>query len=212
MESTQLLIALKAISGGMGFLCFYLFDALPKIERKHYMEFTLNQVVHLVLFIWGAKILLNFSTFIESPLAIFAYPSNANIFYIALLLTSILIYLKKDQLSKTLLMYFTTTFTMFMFASFTYELLRFSINNARDGILYIILLGILSVIYVWGQDRCTWKNFRLVIVLLWFISSYILSLRSSFPGVFGYTINNVILFTGILILFIVIFIYRKKVF
>src|SRR5690625_2232093 len=92
-----------------GLVFFYMTSHLPKEHKKAQLEEMFSQLVNFIIFIWVGKIILNVSIFIEDPLAILAYPSNSEAFYLAVLLSTILLFYKSWQ-KKFDVLHFITSF------------------------------------------------------------------------------------------------------
>ena len=87
-------IGIIIISFVVGLIFFYMISYLSKEQRKAQIEEIVSQLINFIIFIWIGKIILNFSIFIKDPLAILAYPSNAEAFYLAVLFSAILLFYK----------------------------------------------------------------------------------------------------------------------
>src|SRR5690625_1095176 len=90
-------VGIIVISFIVGFAFFYITSPLQKELKKAQLEEMFSQLVNFIIFIWVGKIILNFSIFIDDPLAILAYPSNSEAFYLAVLFSAILLFYKSWQ-------------------------------------------------------------------------------------------------------------------
>src|SRR5690625_2033417 len=103
-------------------LVFYLMTSnLSKEHKKAQLEEMFSQLVNFIIFIWIGKIILNFSIFIDDPLAILAYPSNSEAFYLAVLFSAILLFYKSWQKKFDVLQFITSFLPVFLMASFMYD-------------------------------------------------------------------------------------------
>lgn len=208
MASAQTTIAIIVFSLSVGFLSFYLISNLPKKTKKVYMEELASQLVNMFIFIWIGKVILNFSVFIKDPLAILAYPSDSNAFYLAVFFTVITIAIKSKR-HKIDALIFSTAFTyLFLTASFVYEFIQIVWNNNIYSIKYIGLLAVLIITLVIMRDRITDYRLNIIILIGWTVGALGLSFIMPFMMVFGYTIAP--WFLVLILMFILLLIIIKK--
>lgn len=208
MASAQTTIAIIVFSLSVGFLSFYLISNLPKKTKKVYMEELASQLVNMFIFIWVSKVILNFSVFIKDPLAILAYPSDSNAFYLAVFFTVITIAIKSKR-HKIDALIFSTAFTyLFLTASFVYEFIQIVWNNNIYSIKYIGLLAVLIITLVIMRDRITDYRLNIIILIGWTVGALGLSFIMPFMMVFGYTIAP--WFLVLILMFILLLIIIKK--
>lgn len=210
MASAQTTIAIIVFSLSIGFLSFYLISSLPKKTKKIYMEELASQLVNLFIFIWISKVMLNFSVFIKDPLAILAYPSDSNAFYLAVFFTLITIAIKFKR-HKIDVLIFSTAFTyLFLTASFVYEFTQIVWNNNTYSIKYIGLLAGLIIALVIMRGRIADYRVNIIILIGWTVGSLGLSFIMPFMMVFGYTIAPWFLVLTLLLFLLLIIIKKRK--
>src|SRR5690625_4872518 len=87
-------ILIIGVSFIAGFIFFYIFSNLHKTEKKEHIQEITSLIINFIIFIWIAKILLNFNLLIKDPFAGLAYPSNSNSFYLAIVFITVNIFIK----------------------------------------------------------------------------------------------------------------------
>jgi len=187
VETTKLIpifITISSIFGGI--LSFYMMSDLPKNQRKRHIEEITSQLINFVLFVWVGKIILNFLVFISDPLAILAYPSDSSAFYLAVLLSSLLLFYKSQRGQMNVFLFIQSFIFVFLIASFLYEFMQFSWYDNTYSVGYMVLLAILLILLLTAQGRI--GNHTLIIALLigWSLGIYILTIIQPFVTVFGY--------------------------
>lgn len=188
MESAQLLMGMKAVSWLLGFIVFYLLSPMPKAQRKHQIQEVSAHLINFVLFIWLGKLLLNFPRFIENPLAVLAYPSNASAFYLAVLFTlgTVIYKMKKEKVDLPKLL--EGFIYVFLVASFIYEFMQIIWQGTRVAPLYFILIGGLIFLQLFLQNRLSANQLVAVLLIGWGAGTLALSVFTPYVIVFGYTI------------------------
>lgn len=178
-----------------GFLSFYIMSDLPKETKKKQIEELTSQFINFVIFIWLGKIIANFSIFINDPLAILAYPSDSNAFYLAVLfITMLLIYkAKRKQLDGQ--SFIKAFLHVFLVASFSFEFIQLVWNNNHFTLGYLILLTILLVLFLSLSGHITTIRLSIVLLTLWSLGIIVLSFFQPFVTVFGYNVSPV--FAGV---------------
>ena len=187
VETTKIIsIIIIMISLFGGILSFYMVSDLPKEQRKSQIKEVTSQIVNLILFIWAGKIIVNFPVFISDPLAILAYPSDSSAFYVAILLTSLLLFYRsyKDQLNVLLLI--QTMVPIFLLSSFLFEFIQFSWNDQTLSFGYLVLLAILIILYLLLQRRLEVHALIGTMLIGWSLGMWILTLVQPFVTAFGY--------------------------
>ena len=129
VTSKLISIGILALSITAGFISFYIMSDLPKPQKKKQIEELTSLIINIIIFTWLGKIILNFSLFMEDPLAILAYPSNSDAFYLAILFSFILLVFKskRSQMDGSA---FTESFlTVFLTSSLIYEFIQLVWND-----------------------------------------------------------------------------------
>jgi hypothetical protein len=209
LDSAHLSIGMKVISWIIGLFSFYLFSNLPRKEKRLQLEKLTSQLINFILFIWVGKIILDFSIFIRNPLVILAYPSNSSAFYFAFFLTIITVVYKSKRGRVDFLGLFGAFFYVFLISSFAYEFIQIVWNDNRYALAYFILLAVLSLIYLFAQNRVRADQLALIMLIGWSAGALGLSFSMPLMMVFGYTMHAWFL---VLLLFssITAFIFRKR--
>lgn len=179
-------IGIIAISFVVGFIFFYMTSPLQKELKKAQLEEMFSQLVNFIIFIWVGKIILNFSIFINDPLAILAYPSNSGAFYIAILLSTILLIYKSWRNKFDVVQLVTSFLPVFLVTSFLYEFILMMLDHNTFSFGYLTLSTILLVLFLLINERLTSRNLILVILTGWSFGVLILSYTQPFVTVFGY--------------------------
>lgn len=212
MGSAHLFIGMKVISWLVGIVVFYLFANRERSEKKYLLQEVTSQLVNFILFIWLGKIVLNFSSFIKSPVVILAYPSNAQSFYLATFLTVVLITYKRLKNNYDVHSLIEAFMYVFLVASLTYDFIQIILNHSQYVLGQFIMLAILVLVYIFLEGPCNAKNIGLIMLVLWSLGALVLQIIQPFFIVFGYTIAPlffVIVFIGSM--GYLIFTKRKKV-
>lgn len=213
MAAAQILtaIAIIALSMALGLIAFYLISDLPNSQKKKWMSDMVSQLINFVIFIWVGKILLNISIFITDPLAILAYPSNADAFYLAVLFSALTLAYKQLRGQMDVISLIDKFIPVFLIASFVYEFIQFVWFHHSNAIGYLGLLAVLIIGFLLSRDRSQ-HTVTPWIIIGWSIGTLILSYALPFITVFGYIMApwfvGLIFITGILLLITNL---RKKV-
>lgn len=144
---TSIAIIFTSFTAGFGF--FYLFSPLTKEVKKKQLEQLLSLLINFFIFIWVGKIILNIGVFVRDPLAILAYPSNSNAFYVATLFIALnVMYIgKKGKINSLQLL--TVFVPVFLAAAFVYEFFQMMLNGHRyGGGPYELVNAFINTIYV----------------------------------------------------------------
>lgn len=200
-------IGIIFISMIAGLAFFYITSSLPSVQRKKQIEDIASQLINFVIFIWLGKILLKLPIFIKDPLAILAYPSNSNAFYLAVLFSSLLLAYKAIKKQMNVLTLLHTFLPVFLMASFVYEFIQILYDNAYS-ISYIIILTMLILLLILLRDRFADGTVTTILFIGWLVGVLVLAWIQPFITVFGYMIAP--WFLGLLFITISSFIIYKK--
>lgn len=152
------IIIIIAISFGLAFLVFYLMSPLTKKQRKKQIGEIISQLINFVLFLWLAKILLNLPLFVQDPLAVLAYPSNSEAFYLATLFTGGLLFhqSRKKKIAGGL---FAHSFVQIILAAlFFYEFIQLLWRDNPFSFHYLIVFAVLMALFYVLQERVSPQN------------------------------------------------------
>lgn len=205
IQQALLKIGILLISFGVGLSFFYVTSTFATKDRKYFLDQVISQLINFIIFIWIGKIIYHFDIFIEDPLAVLAYPSDVNAFYIASLLLIILISYQVMK-GKIHLPYFIQTFfPVFLSASFVYEFIQLMFYEAQN-IYTLTLLMVLLLGYLFGWKQ--WQQ-QLYLIVLWASGQVVISFFVPFITIFDYIISR-LFFIGIILLAIILYSYHMK--
>jgi len=179
-------IGIIVISFVVGLIFFYLISDVSKEHKKSQIEEMVSQLINFVIFIWVGKIILNFHIFIKDPLAILAYPSNAEAFYLAVLLSAILLFYKAYKKKFDVLQLAASFLSVFLMASFLYEFIQVIFKHNTYSFGNLTLSTILLVLFLLTNDRLTNRNLLMTMLISWSTGMLILAYTQPFVTVFGY--------------------------
>lgn len=183
-------IGVIIISIGLAFAMFYFFSDLRKDEKKKYIDELISQLVNFILFIWAGKILLNISLFFRDPLAVLAYPSDSNAFYLAVLFTSIVIIYKKLRKNLNFIVFAENFTYVFLLAVFIYEFIQFILNEDQFSLGYLVLFLTLLLLFYFMQGRVRMRTLLLTILIGLTVGLLVLGVTYPYVALFGYLIER----------------------
>lgn len=189
VASRVVTIGIIAISVAVGFIVFYILSEAPKEEKKKQIDELMSLLLYFIVFIWIGKILLNFPLFIEDPLAILAYPSEANAFYLAVLFTGIIVRYKTVRNKLQLIPFANRVMFIFFATGTVYEFIQFAWNNYPYAFGNFVLFSTLFIIVFILRGR--WKKSYLLGVGWggFVIGMYVLNIVHPYVTLFGYMMN-----------------------
>ncbi|WP_199711580.1 hypothetical protein [Planomicrobium sp. Y74] len=183
------IILIIAISFALAFLTFYLMSNLTKEQRKQQINEITSQLVNFMLFLWLAKILLNLPLFVQDPLAVLAYPSNSEAFYLAAIFTGILVHVKTKQgkieggrLAHTFLQ-------IFLAASFVYEFIQMTWRENPFSLPYLVVFGLLLALFHVLQGRMNPLNQVSIVLAAAAAGFFTINFMLPYLSIFGYIVE-----------------------
>ncbi|MFC2949821.1 hypothetical protein [Virgibacillus sediminis] len=182
-------LGIIVFSVALGLLSYYLMNDQSEKQKKKHVEEVISQLVNFVIFIWLAKIILNVGVFITDPLVVLAYPASSNAFYLAVLLSALLLFYKAKRKQLDMRSFMETSLHTFLVASFVYEFFQLVWNGDEYAFGYVSVLAVLLAVYFLIHGRI--GRDRLIIVMLtgWTAGILILSTLQPFVAVFGYMVE-----------------------
>lgn len=204
-------IASIIISFGVGFLFYYVYFPSDKEGKRQQIEQTSSLLINLVIFIWIGKVILHLELLFKDPLAVLAYPSDSNAFYLGCLMLLIQIIYKvvRKQLQYDLLI--ASFVPIFLFTSFVYEFIEIIYFEDKYAWASLLLYTLLLVLYLLIPRNRLQNNSHLFL-LLWVVGQMLLLYTMSFATIFHYTIKLPFLIISlILIISLHIYIKQRKV-
>jgi len=199
-------IAILIISFIVGLLLFYVLSALNKEKKKLLIEHVLSYVVNFIIYMWLGKIITNIAGFIRDPFAILAYPSDSKAFYVATLFIVINIFIKERHKSSVTSL-IAAFLPVFLFTSFTFELIQVLYLNKSTHFVYLLFLACLVVSYLLFAEKLR-KVASYLFFAVWSIGQFVLSIVQPFTTVFNYMLaTSFFLLTSIG--FMTLYIYYK---
>lgn len=201
-------IGMLIVSFLVGLLFFYVTSPDTKEIKKQQIDETTSLLFNFIIFIWIGKIVVNFSRFIKDPLAILAYPSNSNAFYIASLLIIVNILYNSIRKKKEMTSVFKSFVPLFLAASFIYEFLQVIVLGNRGDLLYLALITILLVVFLLLQGKISSYRSSFIVCIAWIIGQLVLSVMYSYSIIFGYMIAPI--FFMMAFIFIILFVIVRR--
>ena len=183
------IISIIAISFVFAFLAFYLMSSLSKEQRNKQINEITSQLVNFVLFLWLAKILLNLPLFIQDPLAVLAYPSNSEAFYLATLFTAGLLFYqtRKRKIDGGLLAH--SFVQVLLAASFVYEFIQLVWRDNPFSFYYLAVFGVLLVSFHLLQGRVSSQNQISIVLGIGAAGFFAISFLLPYLTLFGYILE-----------------------
>lgn len=211
MPSTTVLmtIAIHTISIVAGLAIYYLSSKLGVSERKKVIEQLTSYIINFILFIWLAKVIWQLPLFISDPVAVLAYPSNAQAFYLAIFLILIQIgyHCKKRGLNiQVLLFHFIP---VLLSASFTYQFIDLVWLNNQFAWGNFLLMMFLLLLFLRLRERLQQRTLIITITLCWVMGKLILNSLLPYTTIFGYMIHP-LLYLVVGMICMVLFVIRRK--
>ncbi|WP_339228739.1 hypothetical protein NSQ77_02965 [Oceanobacillus sp. FSL K6-2867] len=203
-------IGVIIISLAVGVIFHYFFSHLPKNEKKKYTDELISQLINFILFIWVGKILLSVSLFVQDPLAVLAYPGDSNAFYLAVLFTAIIIIYKTLRKNLNLFVFAEALTYVFLISLFIYEFLQLVLKDDIYSLGYLILSGILLIIFFFIHDRIKLFSLLMMILTGWTVGVLILNYIYPFVAVFGYLLGWGFIITFFIFCGAILILYEKK--
>lgn len=203
-------IGVIIISLVVGVVFYYIFSHLPKKEKKKYVDELISQLINFILFVWGGKILLNLSLFIQDPLAVLAYPGDSNAFYLAILFTAMIVIYKTRRKNLNLFVFAKSFTYVFLISLFFYEFLQMVLEDDVYSIGYLLLSAILLITFYVINGRVNSFVFLMIILTAWTVGVLILNSIYPFVAIFGYLLE-----WGFIIIFyiccaVILILYERK--
>lgn len=182
-------ILIIVISFALAFLAFYLMSNLTKEQRKQQITEITSQLINFMLFLWLAKILLNLPLFVQDPLAVLAYPSNSEAFYLAAFFTGILVYIKAKQgkISGGRLAH--TFLKIFLAASFVYEFIQMTWRGNPFSLPYLVVFGIVLALFHVLQGRMNPLNQISIVLAATAAGFFTINFMLPYLSIFGYIVE-----------------------
>ncbi|NBJ70106.1 MULTISPECIES: hypothetical protein [Clostridia] len=213
MPSTTVLmtIAIYVISFAVGFLAYYLTSNLSSTAKRKNVELMISYLINLVLFIWVAKVVMQLPLFLSDPIAVLAYPSNAQAFYLALLLLAIQMnyQVKKHglQIQNLLVNYIP----VLVIASFTYQFMDIVWRDNPLAWGNFVLMMFLLLLFLLVRERMQDHILLISLIISWLSGKLILSYLLPFTTIFGYMIHPLFLITVSIISLLILLLQRERV-
>ena len=202
-------IAMIVISMVVALAVYYLMTDLPKKEKKKIDELT-SQIVNFVIYIWIAKILLNLSLFITDPMAVLAYPSSAEAFYLAALFSVITLAIQSYRKKLQVIPLIMTFIPVFLISTFLFEFMQFTVMDESYAISQIVLSGLLLIVFYWIQGKVSIDLLILIMLVGWSVGMMGLTFMQPFVTVFDYLMKPWFIGTFFVGMFALILLHRRK--
>ena len=121
-------------------------------------------------------------------MAILAYPGDSSAFYLAVLFSSVSLLYKsqRGQMNMNMMVFIQSFIFVFLIASFLYEFMQLTWYDNTLSFGYMVLLGILLVIFLTAQGRIGGHTLIGALLIGWSLGIYIIATIQPFVTVFGY--------------------------
>ncbi|MBU6080771.1 hypothetical protein [Allobacillus halotolerans] len=203
-------IAMIVISMVVALAVYYLMTDLPKKEKKKQIDELTSQIVNFVIYIWIAKILLNLSLFITDPMAVLAYPSSAEAFYLAALFSVITLAIQSYRKKLQVIPLIMTFIPVFLISTFLFEFMQFTVMDESYAISQIVLSGLLLIVFYWIQGKVSIDLLILIMLVGWSVGMMGLTFMQPFVTVFDYLMKPWFIGTFFVGMFALILLHRRK--
>ncbi|WP_422124576.1 hypothetical protein DHX103_07095 [Planococcus sp. X10-3] len=180
------IISIISISFVLAFAAFYFMSPLAKKQRKEQIGEIISQLINFVLFLWLAKILLNLPLFVQDPLAVLAYPSNSEAFYLATLFTGGLLFYKTRQKKIAGGLLAHSFLQVFLTASFFYEFIQLAWRDNPFSLHYLAVFGVLLALFHSLQGRVSPQNQISIVLGAGAAGFFAISFMLPYLTLFGY--------------------------
>ncbi|MEJ8766357.1 hypothetical protein WKU33_10915 [Oceanobacillus sp. HCA-5259] len=161
---------------------------LSKNNKKIHIEQMVSELINVVIFIWIGKILTNLKLFIQDPLAVLAYPSDSQAFYLAILISGIILFINVKRGKINAVPFMKSFIPVILVASFSYEFIYLVWLQTGGTIGYFILITLLLILYYIVHDQLPDKLLFIMLLVVWSVGVFILYSIQPFVTVFGYII------------------------
>lgn len=185
-------------------------DGSPKKEKKKQIDELTSQIVNFVIYIWIAKILLNLSLFITDPMAVLAYPSSAEAFYLAALFSVITLAIQSYRKKLQVIPLIMTFIPVFLISTFLFEFMQFTVMDESYAISQIVLSGLLLIVFYWIQGKVSIDLLILIMLVGWSVGMMGLTFMQPFVTVFDYLMKPWFIGTFFVGMFALILLHRRK--
>lgn len=202
-------IALIVLSILMGLAFYYITSPSEKTVKKQQLEESLSLIINFVLFIWVGKILLNINIFITDPLAVLAYPSDANAFYVAVLFLLVNLVWKVNKNNFNIEIMLAPLMPIFLGSAFSYEFIDIVLNGNSLSWGHLTLLFISLIVYLMRYEKMSAGKLAAGIFALWSVGQIILTTQLPFTVLYGYMMDLWFLVL-VFIISVISIIYNKR--
>src|SRR5690625_436841 len=174
-------IGLLIVSFLVGIGYFFIQSEQTKELRKKQLEVTSSLIINIVIYIWIGKVLVHLPEFFSDPLAILAYPSNSNAFYVASGLGLINIIINVTRKKVALSSYIKAFIPIFIGASLLFEFVHYIQNGTINNLTNLLLLF----------NKQPIVKLNLIIAIIWSTVQLGLSLIYNYTTIFNYLIHPI---------------------
>lgn len=203
-------VAYIVISIAAGLTFFYVTSPLEKSVKKQQMEENSSLIINFILFIWAGKILLNIGIFVTDPLAVLAYPSNSNAFYLAVLLLIINIAYRSRKKYLNVSTATSSLVPIFLGSAFVYEFIEVILNANTLSRGHLGLLLIILVIFLIMYERRSPAMVAGCVFAAWSLGQLMLTTLMSYTTLYGYILAEWFLIIVLIISITVLIFHQRK--
>ncbi|WP_422122419.1 hypothetical protein DHX103_11485 [Planococcus sp. X10-3] len=173
----------------LGIAVFYIVSEVTKKQKKKRAQEAFSQIINLILFLWLAKILLNLPLLFSDPLALLAYPSDSQSFYLAIAFSAaLLLYgVRSGRIHawETL----QTLLYILLPASFFYEFAQLTWFDDGYAFGNLILSGVLLALFLMLNGKASPYRLGTVLIGVWAAGMLLIFSLQSFASTFGYVMK-----------------------
>ncbi|MGM8363897.1 hypothetical protein ACLIBG_00315 [Virgibacillus sp. W0181] len=189
MAATAVLMSIGILIASflISYVFYYFTSSLPKHVKKKQLEEITSLLINFVIYTWVGKIVANLGIFMQDPLSVLAYPSNSTAFYIACVLIIINIIYKMKRHSFDVIALLLAFTPIFFISSFIYEFLQMVLEHSSIMLPYLSLLFVLVMLVL--MERFQEERNVYILLLVWSIAQFILSLVMPYTSVYGFMID-----------------------
>lgn len=159
MTAQMMTIGILAISLGAGAWIAALLS-----DKKGQLPQAISLIVDFIILLWASKLVLNVHHLIREPVAALSRPADSSAFYMAVLLTGIILIfrIRRDRSDPGIFLFLLR---LWFLSSFIFEFTEFVIGSHPANLINLLLYGGLSLFSV--QKKMPPDRLIMMSLLLW---------------------------------------------
>ncbi|MDY0406835.1 hypothetical protein P5G51_017045 [Virgibacillus sp. 179-BFC.A HS] len=151
-------IGILTVSMLLGYVYYFWISREDRSVKLQNGSLMASMLINFVIYLWVGKIVMHGLLFIQDPLAVLAYPSDARAFYFATGLSFIHVIGLIIRKGWPAMRVFTAFFPAFFAASFVFECIQILVLHQGIGWEYLALLMLLLLVHMVCSERCFSSN------------------------------------------------------